>query len=91
MPELRRLLTADGVLLLAAADLWQLISARGNVRAGSAPERATDIEFLLGLVARGALLVVIDEDRPLEDIAEGYRRIDSGRKVGNVVIRPQRP
>ena len=87
----RRLLTADGVLLLAAADLWQLVSARGNVRAGTAPERATDIEFLLGLVATGALKVVIDEDLPLEDVADGYRRIDSGRKVGNIVIRPQRP
>ena len=87
----RRLLTADGVLLLAAADLWQLVGARGNVRAGSAPERATDIEFLLGLVATGALSVVIDQHLPLEDVAEGYRRIDSGRKVGNVVLRPQRP
>lgn len=84
----RRLLTADGVLLLVAADLWQLIGARGNVRAGSAPERAVDMELLLGLVAHGALKVVIDQVLPLEEIAEGYRRVDSGRKVGNIVIRP---
>lgn len=87
----RRLLTANGVLLLAAADLWQLIGARGNVRAGSAPERAADIEFLLGLLSSGSLKVVTDRALPLEEIADGYRRIDSGRKVGNVVLRPQRP
>ncbi len=87
----RRLLTEHGVLLLAAADLWQLISARGNVRAGAAPERAADIELLLGLVATGALKVIIDQVVQLEDIAAGYRRADSGRKVGNVIVRPQRP
>jgi NADPH:quinone reductase-like Zn-dependent oxidoreductase len=87
----RRVLTPDGVLLLAAADLWQLIGARGNVRAGSAPEKAADIELLLGLVATGTLTVVIDQVVPLDGIADGYRLVDSGRKVGNVVIRPQRP
>ena len=87
----RRLLAPGGVLLLAAADLWQLLTARGDVRAGMAPERAEDIELLLGMVAAGTLRVVIDQVHPLPLIAEAYRRIDSGRKVGNVVVRPQRP
>ncbi|HET8988942.1 MAG TPA: NAD(P)-dependent alcohol dehydrogenase, partial [Humibacillus sp.] len=33
----RRLLNPGGVLLLAVADLWQTISARGDVKSGSAP------------------------------------------------------
>ena len=87
----RQLLAPGGVVLLAAADLWQLLTARGDVRAGAAPERAQDIELLLGMVEAGTLRVVIDQVHPLPLIAEGYRRIDSGRKVGNVVVRPQRP
>jgi NADPH:quinone reductase-like Zn-dependent oxidoreductase len=84
----RRLLTEQGVLLLAVADLWQTLRARGNVAAGSAPERVADFELLLQLVADGAITVVHDQAFDLADIAEAHRRVDTGHKVGNVVVRP---
>lgn len=84
----RRLLTEGGVLLLPVASLWDTLRARGTVVAGSAPERAADFEYLLGLVVDGALTVVIDEVLDLAQIATAYRRVDSGRKVGNVLVRP---
>ncbi|GAA1074111.1 NAD(P)-dependent alcohol dehydrogenase [Nocardiopsis metallicus] len=84
----RRLLNDGGVLLLAAAGLWELITARGNVRAGAAPERPEDFAFLLELVAEGALTSVTDRIVPIEEIVAAYRRVDSGRKVGNVLVRP---
>ncbi|MFF6776904.1 NAD(P)-dependent alcohol dehydrogenase [Streptomyces sp. NPDC012637] len=84
----RRLLNPGGVLLLAVADLGDTIRARGNVVAGPAPERVANFEFLLGLAAEGALRVVIDRIYELSDIAEAHRRVDTGRKVGNVVVRP---
>lgn len=83
----RRLLTDQGVLLLAVADLADTLRARGNVKAGPAPERPEDYAFLLKLVADGELTAVIDQVVDLDDIVAAHQRVDSGRKVGNVVVR----
>ncbi len=84
----RRLLAEDGVLVLAVASLWDNIRAHGKVVAGSAPERAADMELLLDLVARGDLTVVHDGSYDLDQIVDAYRRVDSGHKVGNVIVHP---
>ena len=41
---------------------------------------------LLDLVARGELRPVIDTVLPFAEIAEAHRRVDTGRKVGSVVL-----
>ncbi|WP_017584014.1 NAD(P)-dependent alcohol dehydrogenase [Nocardiopsis valliformis] len=84
----RRLLNDGGVLLLAAASLWDIVRARGNVRTGSAPERAEDFVYLLGLVADGGLTSVNDRTEGLGEIVAAYTRVDSGHKVGNILVRP---
>lgn len=84
----RRLLNPGGVLLLAVAGLGENIRAHGNVVAGSAPERVEDIEHLLGLAAAGDLAVVIDRVYDLDDIVEAHRRVDTGHKVGNIIVNP---
>ena len=84
----KRLLNPGGVLLLAVADLWQAIGARGNVKAGPAPERAEDAELLLQLVADGTLKVVIDHSYELDEIVAAHERVDTGHKVGNVIVHP---
>lgn len=84
----RSLLAKGGVLVLAVAGLWDNIRARGNVAAGSAPERVGDMELLLDLVARGDITVVHDSSYDLEHIVDAYRRVDSGHKRGNVIVRP---
>ncbi len=84
----RRLLAERGVLLLAVASLWDNIRARGNVVAGSAPERVSDIELLLDLVASGDLLVVHDSGYDLDHIVDAYHLVDSGHKRGNVIVHP---
>jgi NADPH:quinone reductase-like Zn-dependent oxidoreductase len=86
----RRLLTDGGVLVLAVASLWTTIRARGNVVAGSAPERVEDFELLVGLVAGGELTVVHDGIYDLDDIVEAHRRVDTGHKRGNIIVRPCR-
>lgn len=83
----RALLTERGVLLLAVASLGQILVPRSRVKAGPAPERADDMSYLLDLVGSGRLRVVLDAALPLDDIVAAYRRIDSGRKVGNIVVR----
>lgn len=84
----KRLLRPDGRLLLAVASLGQTLRAHGRVAAGPAPERTTDIEYLLRLVAAGELTVVHEAALPLTGIVQAHRLVDSGRKRGNVVIRP---
>ena len=85
----RRLLTGDGVLLLAVGSLGDAVRAvRGNVAAGAAPERRADFELLLGLAEAGELTVVIDQVYDLADVAEAYARVDTGHKVGNVILHP---
>ena len=83
----RRLLRGNGTLVLAVASLGDAIRARGNVVAGSAPERLADCDFLLQLVATNEIRVVHDQSFDLGGIAEAYRRVESGHKLGNVVVR----
>lgn len=50
-------------------------------------DRKEDVLFLKGLVEAGKFAPVIDRSFPLERIAEAYEYVESGQKVGNVVIR----
>jgi NADPH:quinone reductase-like Zn-dependent oxidoreductase len=84
----RRLLAPDGRLLLAVATLGQTLRARGDVAAGTSGERPEDMAHLLELVRDGELRVVLDRVGSLDDVVDLHRRVDSGRKVGNVVLRP---
>jgi len=84
----RRLLNSDGMLLLAVASLGDTLRPRRQVVTGTSPERADDFQYLLQLVADGALTVVHDRTYKLDDVVLAHRRVDSGRKVGNVILRP---
>lgn len=84
----RPLLSDGGVLLLAVAGLGEILSARGPVKAGMASESRELVAEMLRLAAEGVLDPVVESSRPLEEIVDVYRRIDSGRKVGNIVVRP---
>lgn len=84
----RRLLSADGIMLLAVGTLGEALRARGNVKGGPSPERAESFATLLDLVATGAITVVNSHVVDLEDIARAHEIADSGRKVGNIVLRP---
>ncbi|GGR37131.1 NAD(P)-dependent alcohol dehydrogenase [Agromyces mediolanus] len=85
----RPLLADGGRLLLVVASLGETITARGPVKTGPAPERAESFASLLELVAAGRLRVVHEAALPLDRIAEAYALVDSGRKVGNLVVHPQ--
>lgn len=84
----RSLLAPGGKLLLAVAGLGDTIRARGDVAAGTAPERVAHFDHLLRLVADGQLTVVHDGSYGFDDIVDAHRRVDSGHKVGNLVVVP---
>jgi len=90
-PILRR----GGALLLVIADLKGMAGTRRNSRrsgalvtfqgakltAGEALRRMTE------LAESGALVPVIDSIHPLADVVAAHRRVDTGHKRGNVVLR----
>ncbi|MFZ2503615.1 MAG: NAD(P)-dependent alcohol dehydrogenase [Nocardioides sp.] len=84
----KRLLAPGGRLALVAAGLGDTIRARGAVSAGTAVESAANFDDVLAMVERGELNPVISERLPLERIAEAHALVDTGHKVGNVVITP---
>lgn len=84
----RELLTSTGRLILAVASLGDTVAARGNVIAGPIPERTADEAELLALTADSALDAVTTVAGGLESIRDAYAVVDSGRKVGNLVILP---
>lgn len=84
----RPLLAEGGVLLLAVAPLSDTIRARGKAKAGPAPELPEHFTSLLELVASGELTVVNSAELDLSDIVRGHEIVDSGRKIGNVIVRP---
>lgn len=86
----QRLTQPGGNLLLAVANLGDTVAARGNVHAGSAPERPDDFAFLLELVADGSFDPLTEVVGGLEALPEAHARIDSGRKVGNLVVTPNK-
>ncbi len=86
----RRLLAPapDGVLLLAVAGLADTVLSRGAVRTGPIKEDRADFAWLLQRLASGELRAVVDRSLPLSEIVEAHRIVDSGRKVGNLVLIP---
>jgi len=84
----RPLLRDGGRLLLAVASLGDMARARGDVRAGTSPERAETFARLLSLVAAGDVEVVVESTFALDDIVAAHRVVDSGHKVGNVLVHP---
>ena len=45
------------------------------------------IEFLRARLERGELTPMIDRTYVLDDIVEAFNYVETGRKIGNVVIR----
>lgn len=81
-------LAPGGRLLLVIGDLWQMLAATRQkaVIGGTTSIRTEDYQTLLSLAARGELKSVIDTTLPFAQIVEAYRRVDSGHKVGSVVL-----
>jgi NADPH:quinone reductase-like Zn-dependent oxidoreductase len=81
-------LEPGGRFLMVIGDLWQMLATarRKAVVGGTTPMNADDYRTLMSLAERGELKPVIDSVLPFAQIAEAHRRVDSGHKVGSVVL-----
>lgn len=91
--RVRGVVRAGGAVLLVAADLRSLLTAKRDARrygiavvTGPGPYRSEDLAFIVQLAVDGHLRPVIDRSYPLTAIAEAHRYVDSGRKRGSVVV-----
>lgn len=81
-------LAPGGRFLMVVGDLWQTIGAarRKNIVSGTPKDNGEAFRMLVGLVGSGELKPLIDEVFPFEQIAEAHRRVDTGHKVGSVLV-----
>lgn len=91
--QYRHLLSDKGIFASAAAGLkeWAQMLCnplrRGKkVIASVAVETQADIKYLQQLMTDKTLNAVIDSHHPLAELATAHRRVESGRKVGAVII-----
>jgi NADPH:quinone reductase-like Zn-dependent oxidoreductase len=91
----RHVLADGGALLLVVADVPSILGAkRASKRIGglvapmgtSLPVGQT-LRTLMDKAASGELRAVIDSVYDIDDIVEAHRRVDTGRKRGNVIVR----
>jgi NADPH:quinone reductase-like Zn-dependent oxidoreductase len=92
----RRILEPRGIYLstelgpYSMNPVLSLVTRLGRGRRAMMPVgRARDrgvVEYLRGLLESGAFRPVIDRRYPLDEIVEAYRYVETGRKVGNVLI-----
>jgi NADPH:quinone reductase-like Zn-dependent oxidoreductase len=66
--------------------LWTRLVGGRRVRGGVVPETTADLGLLMGLAEAGHLRPVIERRYPMHEIVAAHRHVDSGRKVGSVVV-----
>jgi NADPH:quinone reductase-like Zn-dependent oxidoreductase len=81
-------LEPGGRFLMVIGNLWQMLAAMRQkaVVGGTTSFTADHYRTLMSLAERGKLKPVIDSVLPFAQIVEAHRRVDSGHKVGSVVL-----
>jgi len=88
-----RLLKQNGRYLLANPRLsqmirgpWTSMTSSKKVIFGATDQNTENLIYLRGLIGAGELKSVIDRRYPLEQAAEAHRYVETGQKIGNVVL-----
>jgi NADPH:quinone reductase-like Zn-dependent oxidoreductase len=81
-------LAPGGRVLMVYGELWPTIAASWQKAAvtGTAKPSADHLRTLISLAEQSVLKPVIDSVLPFAQIAEAHRRVDTGHKVGSIVL-----
>jgi len=71
--------------------LWSSVISGKKFIFSLANERIEDLVYLTGLIEAGKLKPVIDRIYPLEKTVQAHHRVESGQKIGHVVISMNNP
>jgi NADPH:quinone reductase-like Zn-dependent oxidoreductase len=88
-PRIKHLLKPGGrFMMVILANLREMLRKDKAVVAVSddSPTSAENYRRLLELAEQGSLRPVIDSTYPFDQIVDAYRRVDTGHKVGSVVV-----
>jgi NADPH:quinone reductase-like Zn-dependent oxidoreductase len=87
-PRVKGSLEPGGRVLMVYGELWPTIAASWQkaVVTGTAKPSADHLRTLIELAERGVLKPVVDSILPFARIADAHRRVDSGHKVGSLVL-----
>ena len=88
-----KLLKDGGYYFLAYAGLshillsmWTSMTSNKKLKIELSSQKKEDLIFLNELIEAGKLKSIVDRSYPLEQTAEAHQYIETGQKLGNVVI-----
>jgi NADPH:quinone reductase-like Zn-dependent oxidoreductase len=88
-----KLLKDGGYYFLAYAGLshillsiWMSMTSNKKLRIESSSQKKEDLIFLKELMEEGKIKSVIDRKYPLEQTSDAHKYVETGQKLGNVVI-----
>lgn len=73
---------------VAEMNVMDLIMKAGTIKGSFGVISKTDFETILGLFANGTFQPVIDTTFPLSQAAEAHDRVESGKALGKVLLKP---
>jgi NADPH:quinone reductase-like Zn-dependent oxidoreductase len=88
-PQVKRSLAPGGRFLMVYGGLGPMIAAswRKPVVSGTASFSGDRLGTLMSLAEQGVLKPVVDSVLPFAQVADAHRRVDSGHKVGSLLLR----